>query len=54
MSAQPAAPPETATCGQRWTDTRTCQAGPEHRCTRASPDHRSHICACHAVQLRGI
>lgn len=39
-------------CTYRWTDAVSCRSGSEHRCSRVSQDHRTHLCACDAVQLR--
>ena len=36
-------------CGHRWTGPTMCDSGVEHICTRTSPHHRSHMCACAAV-----
>jgi hypothetical protein len=44
--------PAMSACGYRWTAGMTCDAGPEHSCARTSPDHRSHMCRCEAVELR--
>lgn len=38
-------------CGYRWTDAETCHSGSEHTCSRTSRGHRSHLCACDALQL---
>ena len=40
------------TCGHRWVGLRACDLGPEHGCSRTSPEHRSHLCTCQAVELR--
>jgi hypothetical protein len=39
-------------CGHRWTGPAVCDTGVEHMCTRTSPHHRSHMCACLAVDFR--
>jgi hypothetical protein len=39
-------------CGRRWTDATQCTSGGEHVCWRTSPEHRSHICTCEAVELQ--
>jgi hypothetical protein len=39
-------------CGHRWASPTGCDNGVEHTCTRTSPHHRSHMCACLAVDFR--
>ena len=39
-------------CGHRWASPTVCDSGVEHICTRTSPHHRSHMCACLAVDFR--
>jgi hypothetical protein len=39
-------------CGYRWTDEIPCTTEGEHMCWRTSPEHRTHICTCEAIDLR--
>ena len=40
-------------CGHRWTDDVTCTGGNgEHVCWRSTPEHRTHLCTCEAIELR--
>ena len=39
-------------CGYRWTNGTPCHTGSHHPCARTSPDHRTHMCPCEALELR--
>ncbi len=39
-------------CGYRWSDDVVCSSTGVHVCWRSSPEHRSHICVCEAIELR--
>lgn len=39
-------------CGHNWIGSTACASGSAHLCSRTSPDHRSHLCSCQAVELR--
>jgi hypothetical protein len=39
-------------CGYTWIDEIPCTASGEHMCWRTSPEHRTHICTCEAIDLR--
>ena len=39
-------------CGYTWIDEIPCTETGEHMCWRTSPEHRSHICTCEAIDLR--
>ena len=39
-------------CGYRWSDDVVCSSTGVHVCWRTSPEHRSHICTCEAIELR--
>jgi hypothetical protein len=51
-SAADSGPTAPSVCGHRWADETACRSGTEHSCARTSPDHRSHLCTCEAVELR--
>lgn len=38
-------------CGYRWPGSTLYTASGDHRCWRTSPEHRSHLCTCGAIEL---
>jgi hypothetical protein len=46
------AQPVSHICRYRWTDDVNCTGGENHVCWRTTPDHRTHLCTCEAIELR--
>ena len=41
-------------CGYTWIDEIPCTANGEHMCWRTSPEHRTHLCTCEAIDLNPV